>query len=275
MQETLYEFYEKEYDRLDSVADVLKYRAAISRDLGLPTKDHAIMEFVIMWVGSTNTIPTLHWCLANVFSRPEIVASIVAEVTAYAKIEPSPDGKGRTVTFDVSRIEKACPVLGGAYRETLRIYVNVVGIRRVLRDTTLRDPEDGREYLLRGGVDVHWQTAVPHNMPEVWGEGANTEFKPSRFVDVSAQDEKKRRGAMIPFGGGKHLCPGRNFALAENLGLLAVLALGYDVEGVEVPESIDPQLGGGTRRPAWGNTARGMKLRRKEEWGDVTWKFTS
>jgi cytochrome P450 len=273
VNKALEEYYAAHYDEHESVSDIMRKRAALSRQVGTSSEDLGILEFIIPWVGSTNTVPTFMWYFLNVFSRPELVKRIRAEVEAFAVIE-SAEGGGRVVTLNASTIEKGCPLVAGAYRETLRVYVHNLGMRRVLRETTLRDPDNGREYLLRKGVDVQWQSGVTHQLPSVWGESWD-EFEPERFVDVPTSEEKKRRGANIPFGGGKHLCPGRNFALAENLGFLAAIALGFEVEGARVPASKDPLMGVATRRPVWGDVEKRLKLQRRAGWEDVTWKFVA
>lgn len=268
----LAKYYAAGYDQHPSVSDMMRSRAVMDRANGLTPSEIASWEVSILFVGSTNTVPTLFWCFANIFSRPELVARIREEVTAYVTLEEGSDG-GRIATIDAGNIEKGCPLLGGAFRETMRLYVHNLGIRRVMRDTTLRDPDSGREYLLRKDVDVHWHSALTHALPDVWAD--ENSFKPDRFVKVPAAEEKKRRGAMIPFGGGKHYCPGRNFALAENLGFLAMLALAFDVEGVRVPGSDEPPAGLGTRKIVWGNENKGVRMKKKDGWADVKWRFTS
>ncbi|KAH6684949.1 cytochrome P450 [Plectosphaerella plurivora] len=267
-------YYEAHYDEHESVSDIMRNRAALSRQVGTSSEALGILEFIIPWVGSTNTVPTFLWYFLNVFSRPDLVERIRAEVEAFVTIAPAEGGKGRVVTIDASTVEKRCPVVTGSYRETLRVYVHNLGMRRVLRETTLRDPDSGREYLLRKGVDIQWMSGVTHRLSSVWGESSE-EFESDRFVNVSTAEDKKRRGAYIPFGGGKHLCPGRNFALAENLGFLAALAVAFDVEGAWVPESDDPYMGTATRRPIWGDGDKGLRLRRRPGWEDVTWNFVS
>jgi cytochrome P450 len=78
---------------------------------------------------------------------------------------------------------------------------------------------------------------------------------------------------MIPFGGERHLCPGRNFALAEMLGLVGALALGFEVMGARPPDATDAYLGTAMRRPKWGDQDPSVRVTRREGWADVTWSF--
>ena len=41
--------------------------------------------------------------------------------------------------------------------------------------------------------------------------------------------QKSKRSAFYPIGGGRHLCPSRNFAFAEISGFLAALIIGFDI----------------------------------------------
>lgn len=52
-------------------------------------------------------------------------------------------------------------------------------------------------------------------------------------TEADAKVARKRKQAFIPFGGGKHLCPGQHFAFAENLGFLAAVVLGFRLEGLK------------------------------------------
>jgi cytochrome P450 len=114
-------------------------------------------------------------------------------------------------------------------------------------------------------VNVQWAAGVTHFNGPAWGEDPRT-FKPDRWIDQTMQEEKSRRTAWIPFGGGKNLCPGRNFAQTEILGLVATVALAFVVYGVSVPPDEDPILGASTRRPTWGDISPAIKIQRREGW---------
>lgn len=70
---------------------------------------------------------------------------------------------------------------------------------------------------------------------------------------AGAEADRQRKAAFFPFGGGLHLCPGRNFAFAEILGLMSVLVTGFDIEPVgmkfEEMQMMKPQLASATVRP--------------------------
>lgn len=248
----------------------MKNRAALHRRLGLPDADFCMPEYSIAFAATSNTIATLCWFFLNVFESPERVERIREEVGVLTAVEG--EAGARRATVDISRLDKECPTLFACYRETLRLYSDTLGNRRVMEDTTLRDPATGREYLLRKGLNVQWPARLPHLMSSIWGPDAHL-FRPDRWLDeTTSADEKQRRAAMIPFGGGKTLCPGRYFAQAENLGLVAAVALGFVVEGAGAPGAGVAYMGTAMKRPE-GDSSAGVKLRRREGWEDVTWDF--
>ncbi|KAF5019816.1 hypothetical protein F66182_8185 [Fusarium sp. NRRL 66182] len=269
LNKLLLSYYEAKHDQGPSVSDLIRKRAAFLRSAGFTNEDLSHMELLLPWVGSTNTIPTLFWLFTNILTEPEYLSRVQAEIDAITVIVETLEG--RKATFDIKQLERDCPFLNACYQETLRLYLHNVGNRRVMKDTKIQDI-DGREYLLKKGINVQWPPMVTQLVNTIWGEDAAT-FKPERWLHVSPQEEKNRRGAMLPFGGGRHLCPGRKFALAEILGFVGVVALSFEVEGLRLPRSVDPSFGAAARRPDWGSEEPGMSMKRRRGWEHVTWIF--
>ncbi|RKL04783.1 hypothetical protein BFJ71_g3564 [Fusarium oxysporum] len=262
-------YYESGSELEDGVSDIIRDRVKFLRSTGFTDDDLAHMETLLPWVGVTNTAPTLFWLFVHVLTNPHYLSRVRTEIEEIIIITNGPDGK--TATFDVRKLEKCCPFLHACYQESLRHYLHSIGNRRVMEDTKVQDAQ-GRSYLLKKGFNIQWAPSVTHFINEIWGPDANT-FKPERFLDVSVQDEKKRRGSQLSFGGGKHLCPGRKFAFTEILGFVGVVALSFEAEGLSLPKSRDPGVGVGPRMPDWGGFDPGFRLRRREGWEDVTWVF--
>jgi cytochrome P450 len=266
----LSKFYEEHRDEGDDVSPLVQNRAVIHREFGFTDTELGVSEFFMPWAATTNTPISLVWLFASVFSRRDLVGRIRPEVEAITVVTAT--STGRTATTDVNRFDKQCPTLMACYREALRVYNNNTGNRRVLKDTFIQD-SDGREYLLKQGTTVQWIAGVAHLDENIWGANAH-EFDPDRWIQATAQDEKRRRPAHIPFGGGRNLCPGRNFALAEQLALVSALALGFEVEGVQVPRIMKTPVGNSMRPPSWEGLDRSVRIRRRTGWEDVTWDFT-
>ncbi|KAM0248909.1 hypothetical protein ACHAP5_003116 [Fusarium lateritium] len=269
LNKLLLTYYQNGGDSGQGVSEIIKQRAIFLRGTGFTEEDLSQMELMLLWVGVTNTAPALFWLFAHVLTNPEYTSRVQTEISAITTVTTGPEG--RTATLDIKQLEKSCPFLNACLQETLRLYLHSVGNRRVMQDTKIQDAE-GRKYLLKKGYNIQWPPSVTHFTSHVWGSDVKA-FKPERVLDATAQDEKNRRGSMLSFGGGKNLCPGRKFAQTEMLGFVGVVALGFEVEGLELPRWRDGGVGAGPRVPDWGSVNAGVTLKRKSGWEDVTWSF--
>ena len=155
-----------------------------------------------------------------------------------------------------------------------------------MADTTLSDGK-GRTYLLKEGTDLIMPSKPLHLLEPVWGgpeAPPATEFWADRFMqhEKATPESKARRASYLPFGGGRHLCPGRNFAFAENLGFMVSFLLSFEVEPLDgnwaafkVPEATQCPFTNTVQKPVRNGDDFGMKLRRRVEWEGVKWKYTS
>lgn len=269
LQKVLIPYFQAKHDQEPDVSEIIRERGRIFRREGYTDEELGVQEITLPWVGTTNTVPALFWMFVHLFAMPEYVVRVRDEVEAVVALTANSSQEGRVAVIEVSKLETHCPVLNACYQESLRLYLLNPGNRRVMKDTTLQDADNGREYLLKQGVNVQWSPGVTHYLDSVWGEGSS-KFNPERFLSPTAQDDKQRRGAMLPFGGGRYLCPGRKLAVSEILGFIGVLALGYEVEGLHLPEQ---EYGTSPVRPSWDGTDPGFKLSRRAGWEDVTWTF--
>jgi cytochrome P450 len=94
-----------------------------------------------------------------------------------------------------------------AWKETLRLYPVAADIpRRALRDTQLGP------YQIPAGTLVLALIGAVLNDPAIWKEPGR--FDPMRFSPERAED-KKVKGAYLPFGGGPHACIGAQLSALE------------------------------------------------------------
>lgn len=243
----------------------------------------ARVELALLHGATVNTAPSLFWTVAHVFAHPELVAAIRNEALPLVKLAPANSNGEREAHFPIKLLDSACPLLLSTYREVTRLVNKAMSTRQVMQDTLLTDAQ-GREYLVRAGNTVV-MPATGHSATHVWGPDARA-FNPRRFLDWSEKSARERRHASyMPFGGGKHLCPGRNLAKAEILGLVVALALSFDVEDaagprggrkpIEVPEIEPARLGQGVGKPV--GLKRGEKvavrLIPRQGWEETEWKF--
>ncbi|KAK2016901.1 cytochrome P450 [Colletotrichum eremochloae] len=198
-------------------AELTRMRARIIRAAGLCDVDLGSMEIGMVHAAVANTAPILFWLVVNVFSRPQVLASLRAEVEKLVEFDTPADSSSqqpaRRAVLRASQVtdQSLCPYTAAIHREVLRLCVSVTSTRFVDQDTTLPDGT-----LLKAGAIVHLPSAVAHRLPEGTAKTMNDTTK-----------------AYWPFGGGKHLCPGRKFAFTKNITFVAALAVGFDIEGLD------------------------------------------
>ncbi|KAK1980431.1 cytochrome P450 [Colletotrichum cereale] len=252
VQQTLRKYFREDFDNMTGVSGVVKRRVAVNRKWGLPIDDIADHEFGMLFVSLTNATPTLFWMLCYVFRDPELVADLQKELLAVVVIQEqdstatADDATGskrpwtRKCIFPVAKFRTACPLLVSTYKEVMRLTNRTTSTRRVVEDTlisytpsaTSGGVTDEQTYLLRKGANVQTPSIITNFDTEAWGPNVH-DFDPRRFMTTDRERERAQNRAFNPFGGGKHLCPGRFFADAEILGALAALVLGFDIETPE------------------------------------------
>lgn len=268
LQAALSGYYGDNLDDHEDVAQIVKNRANVLRKHGISGKEVGIFEVGLLHVATFNTIPILFWCMAYIFTRPELVVRLRDEVSPVAE-----RGDNDQVTLDISRLDEKCPLLVSCYCEAIWLSSKGMGNRRVMEDTTISDGS-GVSYLLREGCSLQMSAQVSHSLEKAWGPDSGA-FTADRFVGNGGKDgaeaEKLRRASYMPFGGGRHLCPGRNFAFAENLGFLASLLLGFEVAFLDenmkrtgrVPETAPCVMTGAVSKPIDNGRGYGIRVSRR------------
>ncbi|KAF4994772.1 hypothetical protein FDECE_13016 [Fusarium decemcellulare] len=261
----------------EQVSAYIRNRVGILRGYGVEGQKLGDIEVGLIHVPTSNSIPTLFWFFIHVFTRPDLVVRMRAEVEPFAE-----RGPGHAVTINLDDIIERCPLMMSAYREASRVCNGFTCNRMVLEDTTITD-RHGRSYRLKKGAAVKMPAGVMHASEDVWGEDAAT-FRANRFLDegLTKDQAKLRRAAHTPFGGGAHMCPGRNFATAEICGFMTALLLGYNVEPLDgnwdtykpPPMATCPQSTS-VCKPEDEASVCGTRLTRRSGWEAAQWKFTS
>ena len=275
--------FDETLDHKSELPELTQRRIEVIRSHGIKDPHEAARVEVALLHGATvNTVPSLFWTVAHVFARPDVVTAIRNEALPLAKFSSACPNGEREVQFPIKLLDTSCPLLLSTYREVTRLSNQAMSTRHVIEDTLLVDAH-GREYLFRAGNTL-MMPATSHSATEVWGPDA-AEFNPRRFLDWSdTKASRERRAAYIPFGGGKHLCPGRNLAKAEILGWLVVLTLAFEMENakspgrpIRVPELEPARLGQGVGKPADLRRGKklGVRLRTRKGWENIRWRFVS
>ncbi|KAK4088466.1 hypothetical protein Purlil1_7345 [Purpureocillium lilacinum] len=277
LQKALGDYYADRGDHHESAAAVTSARAAVLRKYGLPDSEIGRFEASLLQLATGNTVPTTFWMVANVFTRFDVVERLRAELEPLAQRK-----EGRNiVTINITKFDETCPLLVSCYRESIRLSNHALCVRRVMEETVISNGK-GDSFLLKKGSDVQIPAGFTHRTEEVWGANA-AEYEADRFVGrqakLSAQAEKNKRNSYIPFGGGKHLCPGRNFAFAEILGTAAALILAFDMSSdgngapVKLPEMATTTIMGGASKPDKQGEGMNLVIRRRPGWENVKFEF--
>lgn len=123
------------------------------------------------------------------------------------------------------------------FLEAMRLHPPVWNVVR----HAVADDEIGG-FRVREGATVMCFVWLTHRDPDVWDEPER--FDPARFLDGIP-----RRG-FVPFGGGRRICVGNTFALAEGALLAAMIARRFELRlapgadvGHEVGLSLRPRAG--------------------------------
>ncbi|KAK0714087.1 cytochrome P450 [Lasiosphaeria miniovina] len=267
----------------------VRERSRLLRSYGVDDGELARNETAITLVATSNAVSTLFWCLAEVFARPDLLRDVRAEaaraviVTESGRDSQETAGKGQwqRATVPAVGLEARVPLLASAYRDAIRLASQSVASRRVLRDTViLGGGGGGPSYLLKAGTDVFLPAKQVHRDRAVWGDDAEA-FNARRFLsraqggDASDDTLRLRKAAFVPFGGGKHLCPGRHFAFVENLATMTALALGFELDGLDaVRLDMAESKRGETAKPVPGMAGGPVVLRRRKGWEHVVWEFS-
>lgn len=280
LQQTMRVYYEAQRDANDPTTSTLtSNRAATLRQYGFTGHEIAKLECILPVVATTNAVPTFFWMLIFVLSRPSLAARLRAEVEAAASFSDDAPGAG-TVTFDITSFDQQLPLMVSCYRETMRVINHSVSMRRAMSDITLT-AADGRTYILKKGVDIQMSAGVTHGERGIWGDDA-ADFDAERFLAQSgatrtSDAERKKKTAYFPFGGGRHLCPGRNLAFCEILGFVAMILLRFEVEPVGM-EFADLKMDGSklsapSCKPLDGGEGLGARIRARKGWESTTFAF--
>lgn len=243
---------------------LVRNRFKVCDDYNLSLEDTARFEIGGVVAITVSTIPAAFWMLYNVFSKPEVLALLRAEVGSV--LETSNDENGLTRTLNITKLRTACPILTSTFQETLRHSALGASLRLVVEDTIISG-----QYLLKKGNVVQIPTHVLHFDSSLWGPSV-ADFDASRFVPdptrfADPQEKKKKRappGALRPFGGGKNLCPGRHFAATEILGLVSMIFMRYDLHVVSASDE-PPQKDGGWAMPKSEKSSLAAVVREPDE----------
>ncbi|RYP81459.1 hypothetical protein DL770_005892 [Monosporascus sp. CRB-9-2] len=212
---------------------LMKEHQRVLGEAGISNTDKAKQAAIFTIASFSNSAPTLYWTLWELFSRPEILAEVRAELTKHA-VARSEDN---SFVLDVAALKSQCPLLLSVFQETQRTRHVNPSFRKVLTDTLLAD-----KYLLKEGNYLQVPGNVIHSETGIWGETA-LQFDPYRFMPKKGGErDVSTASGFVPWGAAPYLCPARQFAATEILIIAALLAVRADLRPAGGVWEKDPAL---------------------------------
>lgn len=147
--------------------------------------------------GTDTSFTVLDWCMAELVRNEEAMNKLQEEVRAIASVE------SRVREEEVSKMS----YLKAVIKEVMRLHSPVA----------LLIPRESMNHCKLHGYDIPKGTRVLVNAwsigrdPKVWE--APEEFRPERFFNSSI-DFRGHDFELIPFGAGRRMCPGMQFAVS-------------------------------------------------------------
>ncbi|GJM99338.1 hypothetical protein PR202_ga16428 [Eleusine coracana subsp. coracana] len=172
----------------------------------------AIVKDMITAATDTSSV-TIEWTMAELAANPRVMAKLNDEI---ARVFANADHPATIAEADLGRMEYLRAVL----KEVLRLHP----------PAPLLVPHHSTTPTVVQGYEVPANTALFINAwaigrdPAAWDEPE--EFRPERFVEGSSAgvDFRGSDYQLVPFGAGRRVCPGINFALpVVELALVSLL----------------------------------------------------
>lgn len=212
------------------------------RKQGLSARGVAGTELGFLFGLSSNAIPGTAWMLFHILDSTRNTEESTLYSHVMKEIEASKDADGTiSVPLLISQ-----PILQSILQEVLRLYVDTLITRTIDHDMSLALTPEKSEYprhlSLKKNTLLMMPTYPAHTDPITWQSGefahhppANV-FYPYRFLTTDPSDSKQTpvfttthaAGKLFPFGGGRTMCPGRNFAKQEIIGGVATVLNTFD-----------------------------------------------
>lgn len=207
-------------DWLDKPNDILQW--IVEEGISRKTTDYGIVEriFLINFAAIDTSSATATQVLSDLAAMPERIPELREEIESVI----ATDGWTKTALGKMSKLDSAI-------KESMRTHTSLVGLgRKAMVDITLSDgtfiPKG--TLVVAAMAPVHYDESV-YADPDV--------LEPFRFAKMRGDDGEGLKHQLVntsynflPFGHGKHACPGRFFAANEIKVVLALIILNYDMK---------------------------------------------
>jgi|GEM_PF-1783428 len=194
--------------------------------------EHGRAQAAILWAINANTIPATFWSLYYLLRDGQGLAAVRAELEAVV------GGLGPNGELPELGVETLAELrmLDSAVREALRLSSGSMTVREVLEPFVLETRVG--QFALRAGDRVCIAPFITHRDPELFEDPDS--YRHDRFYVESGVKQFYKGGervplALMPFGAGHSMCPGRFFAANEIKLFIAMTLLACEIEPVDQP----------------------------------------
>ena len=216
--------------------------SAKDEETGAGMSDRELLNEVITLInaGHETSATTLAWTWHLLGTHPEVMAQMQAEIDSVLQ--------GDSPTFEkLPQLQYTRRI----FDESLRL--RPPGMNLAPRVAKVDDEIQG--YRIPKGSILNIATYYTLRHPDFWQHPET--FDPDRFLPE--QVAQRPKSAYMPWGGGPHICIGKNFAVMESIMILSAIAQRFQVELVpDQSVEIDPRF---TLRPKYGIQVRLSKRR--------------
>ncbi|KAM4740981.1 prostacyclin synthase-like [Anableps anableps] len=184
-----------------------------------------------LWNTQCNVGPAAFWVLGFLLTHPEAMEAVKSEIRGLPSLQDTSLKRRLLNRLEAQRT----PVFDSILSETLRLTAAVMINREVVKDKILR-MANGKEYHLRRGDTVClFPFLSPQMDPQIHEEPQM--FKYDRFLnqdktvkDEFYKDEKKLKYFTMPWGAGKNICVGKEFAVTAIKHFVFLFLTHFDLE---------------------------------------------
>uniref|UniRef100_A0A7N0VEH1 Cytochrome P450 n=1 Tax=Kalanchoe fedtschenkoi TaxID=63787 RepID=A0A7N0VEH1_KALFE len=203
--------------------------------IGLESLTRSDMRAIVLdmfLAGVASTAASMEWTMAELAKNPSIMKKVQEEVRSVV------GGKSEIQESDISQMKYLKCVI----KEELRIHGPIIMGRKITSSITIGG------FKLPAGASAWINVQNIHRDPAAWDRPS--EFIPERFLDAR-YNYKGQDQVYFPFGLGRRICPGVEFAMAEVEHAVANLLCWFDWE---LPDGIGAEeldMRGSTSDPSY------------------------